>query len=184
MRNLGLLLLFGAFVVGAYLTALDPLEIQWNWFLPVIGLGTLGLYLIRRDRHGTSRTAHVLAGNQSELSQSISAIVEKLDPIRSEFNPRNLEPVRQAIDKRLRGEINRFVQARESMIHLYGLQAYADVMSDFAAGERYLNRVWSASTDGYAGEVRTYLDKAADQFSRAKSRLESTNKLSGSSAVP
>ena len=39
------------------------------------------------------------------------------------------------------------------MIHVFGMQNYADVMSNFAAGERYINRVWSASTDGYVDEV-------------------------------
>jgi len=38
------------------------------------------------------------------------------------------------------------------------------VMSSFAAGERYLNRVWSASADGYIDEVNAYLDKAREQF--------------------
>ena len=50
------------------------------------------------------------------------------------------------------------------MIHVFGLQNYADVMSNFAAGERYINRVWSASTDGYEDEVRHYLQRARDQF--------------------
>jgi len=38
------------------------------------------------------------------------------------------------------------------------------VMSCFAAGERYLNRVWSASADGYIDEVNAYLVKAQEQF--------------------
>ena len=50
------------------------------------------------------------------------------------------------------------------MIHVFGMQNYADVMSNFAAGERYINRVWSASTDGYEDEVRAYLVRALDQF--------------------
>ena len=37
-------------------------------------------------------------------------------------------------------------------------------MTRFAAGERYLNRVWSASADGYIDEVNEYLEKAKDQF--------------------
>lgn len=54
------------------------------------------------------------------------------------------------------------------MQHVFGLQNYADVMSAFAAGERYVNRVWSASTDGYVDEVRTYLIRATDQFRDAR----------------
>jgi hypothetical protein len=49
------------------------------------------------------------------------------------------------------------------------LQNYADVMSAFAAGERYINRVWSASTDGYVDEVRSYLERATQQFRDAGS---------------
>jgi hypothetical protein len=53
------------------------------------------------------------------------------------------------------------------MVHVFGMQNYADVMSNFAAGERYINRVWSASTDGYADEVNLYLDRALSQFREA-----------------
>lgn len=47
-------------------------------------------------------------------------------------------------------------------------------MSDFAAGERYLNRVWSASADGYGQEARCYLQRAAARFHAARERLHST----------
>ena len=57
------------------------------------------------------------------------------------------------------------------MVHLFGLQVYADVMSAFAAGERYVNRVWSASADGYRHEAITYLHKAATQFRDANRQL-------------
>ena len=44
-------------------------------------------------------------------------------------------------------------------------------MSAFAAGERYLNRVWSASADGYVDEAREYIERAREQFVDAKNRL-------------
>jgi len=69
----------------------------------------------------------------------------------------------------LREDLNNFANARESMQHVFGLQNYADVMSAFAAGERYINRVWSASTDGYVDEVRNYLNRATEQFREARS---------------
>jgi hypothetical protein len=71
------------------------------------------------------------------------------------------------IDRLLREDLNNFANARESMHHVFGLQNYADVMSAFAAGERYVNRVWSASTDGYVDEVRTYLKRATEQLREA-----------------
>ena len=63
--------------------------------------------------------------------------------------------------------IGSHADARESMQHAFGIQAYADIMSAFAAGERYLNRVWSASADGYVDEVNAYLHKASEQFNEA-----------------
>ena len=57
------------------------------------------------------------------------------------------------------------------MVHLFGLQTYADIMSHFAAGERYINRVWSASADGYDEEAGDYLVKASQQFAIAQEQL-------------
>jgi hypothetical protein len=57
------------------------------------------------------------------------------------------------------------------MVHLFGMQTYADIMSHFAAGERYINRVWSSSADGYDAEAETYLHKAAEQFADAQRQL-------------
>ena len=45
-------------------------------------------------------------------------------------------------------------------------------MSSFAAGERYINRVWSASTDGYVDEVMMYVEKALLQFQHAKEEFD------------
>ncbi len=58
------------------------------------------------------------------------------------------------------------------MIHVFGIQNYADVMSNFAAGERYINRVWSASTDGYVDEVRMYLERARAQFTEGNQHFD------------
>ena len=57
------------------------------------------------------------------------------------------------------------------MVHLYGMQTYADIMSEFAAGERYINRVWSTTADGYDEEAEIYLARAAEQFEDARKQL-------------
>jgi hypothetical protein len=76
------------------------------------------------------------------------------------------------IDQRFSGDLQRFVDARESIAVAYGLSAYAGVMSHFAAGERYLNRVWSCSVDGYIDEAHKYLGHARDQFVEGHNRLK------------
>lgn len=98
-----------------------------------------------------------------------------LDAGKADIPPYEL---RFEIDRRFRTDLNRFVAARESLVHIYGLQAYADIMSAFAAGERYLNRVWSASADGYVDEAREYIGRAREQFVDAKSRLAEAHRRS------
>ncbi len=75
--------------------------------------------------------------------------------------------VRHLIDDLFMEDLDLFVQSRERIAHRFGLQAYANVMSHFATGERYLNRSWSASTDGYIEEVHTYIGRAREQFQQA-----------------
>ena len=82
------------------------------------------------------------------------------------------------IDELLRDHLAQFVTARKSLAHAYGLQEYAEIMSHFASGERYINRLWSASVDGYADEVSEYLTRAQTQFTEALNKiLQLNNKL-------
>jgi hypothetical protein len=90
--------------------------------------------------------------------------VENITQLNVQKHSVNTYDMHRHIDKLFAEDLDSFVQARESIAHVHGLTAYADVMSYFAAGERYLNRVWSASVDGYIDEVNAYLDKAQTQF--------------------
>jgi hypothetical protein len=80
------------------------------------------------------------------------------------------------LDELLIDDLNAFVEARETIAHIYGLQVYAEIMNHFAAGERYLNRVWTASADGYIDEVNEYIEKARKQFDTAKKIVDELRK--------
>ena len=45
-------------------------------------------------------------------------------------------------------------------------------MNDFAAGERYLNRVRSASVDGYIDEYHAFIERSREQFETAQTKLQ------------
>ena len=170
MKNLGILLLIAGFLVGAFATALDAQAVNWQLFI-IAALGaTTGVFLIKRHDSGHARSESVLELNRTELRESIDNVVRDTLQLRENSSMHGTE-LRDAIDNRLRNDLRRFADARESMVHLFGLQVYADVMSSFAAGERYINRVWSASADGYDAEAATYLEKAASQFADAQSQL-------------
>ena len=132
----------------------------------------MGVFLVKRSTHASARSETTLANNRGHLEGSLDNIIRDLadlDAGKAEIPPYEL---RFEIDRRFRKDLNRFVAARESLSHIYGLQSYADIMSAFAAGERYLNRVWSASADGYADEAREYIGRAREQFVDAKGKLD------------
>jgi CRISPR/Cas system-associated protein Csm6 len=99
-------------------------------------------------------------------------IVVNLEQMQNAVEVTPIAALRDEIDAKLREDLRRFADARESLIHLFGLQTYADIMSSFATGERYVNRVWSASADGYNAEARDYIARAADQFRNARQQLQ------------
>ena len=176
MKQIGYLLLAGGFVVAAYATALDTVATNWNLFVPAALAGMAGVFSIKRHERGEARSEQVLTANRAELNESLGNIVSNLEQMNEAGDAISTEDLRAEVDSRLRDDLRRFADARESMVHLFGLQAYANVMSDFAAGERYVNRVWSASADGYDGEARRFLGKAEAQFRAASQQLETAAK--------
>jgi hypothetical protein len=110
------------------------------------------------------RGAENLVGSLDRIVQNIQLLEDK----KTQMHPRE---VHDWIDRTFRVDLDVFVEARESITHIHGLPAYARVMNEFAAGERYLNRVWSASVDGYVDEVRAYVAHACHQFKQAREEL-------------
>ncbi len=167
MKTIALLLVFGAFLAGAFISVLDPREVNWPWLVPVLLIGIIGLWLARKVHHEEAHAGHKLAGNMDLLGKSLDNILARLELINKNKEELPTYEARFEIDRLFREELNTFADARESMVHVFGMQHYADVMSNFAAGERYINRVWSASTDGYVDEVNLYLGRALEQFREA-----------------
>ncbi len=181
MKNLGYFLLATGFLAGAFATSLDVQNVNWVMFGAAAAAAIIGLIVFKRQVSAHARSDEVLENNRGELRESIDNIVRDLGEITSDSSATGAA-LRAAIDMKLRTDLRRFADARESMVHLFGLQTYADIMSSFAAGERYVNRVWSASADGYDGEAATYLEKAAEQFADAKSQLHEA--VQGSQQAP
>lgn len=169
MKVAGYVLLIAGFLLAAYATALDTEGTSWPLFLPAAVGAAVGVLLVKRHARGEAKSDSVLSANRAELTESIGNIVAVLDELAAASG---VTDFRQQIDERLRDDLRRFADARKSIVHLYSLQVYASVMSEFAAGERYLNRVWSASADGFAEEASRYLERAAAQFRDVRAQLE------------
>lgn len=170
MKKIAYLLICGGFLYGAYVTALDAEIVDWLLFGLAAVAAIAGVILAKRADRAEATSGDLLETNRNELSESIANVVRDLKQM-TDGTAAQGEELRDWIDEKLRPDLRRFVEARESMVHLYGLQTYADIMSEFAAGERYINRVWSSSADGYDTEAETYLTRAAEQFHDAQQQL-------------
>jgi hypothetical protein len=172
MGSLGYSLTTVAFLAGAFVASLDAREIEWVYFLPCLLLGAVGVYLIKKTSMAHARSDETLASNKVDVEDSLAKIIKNLsamDEGKQSIPPSHL---RFEIDRQFRDDLNRFAEARHSLTHMYSLQVYAEIMSAFAAGERYLNRVWSASADGYVDEALDYIGRALDQFRDAQEKLD------------
>jgi len=191
MKWIGFLLVTVGFVIAALATVLDQSAIEnlvsgpadestvesedsgvaeaqspikWLWYVPALMVGVAGVVMIRTAEARQSKTEHHVAANIETVEGSLQRIAANLDKLNADKHSINTYDMRHEIDKLFMDDLEQFIDARQSIVHRYGLAAYGEIMSSFAAGERYLNRVWSASADGYIDEVNEYLEKAKDQF--------------------
>ena len=169
------------FIAAALAAVVDEDAVRWLWYIPAIGLGVAGVATIRINDVRQSKTEHHVTANIETVETSLARIADNISKLNSDKKSINTYDMRHRIDELFLEDLALFVDARESIAHRYGLAAYADVMSCFAAGERYLNRVWSASADGYIDEVNAYLDKTQGQFINS---LEKIRQLKASARNP
>jgi len=179
MRRLGFLLVTIGFLGGSLASVLSEDAVKWSWFVPAVVVAVAGVVLVRSSERQQARATHRLVSNMQAIEQSLRRVVENMARLNGQKQSINPYEVRHRIEELFADDLNTFVEARESIAHSHGLNAYADVMTLFAAGERYLNRVWSASADGYVDEINEYLDRASEQFAASLERVLSLQSSAG-----
>jgi len=172
MKRNGYLLITAAFLGGSLVAVLAPLEVNWILFVPILIVGFIGVVMVRAGTKQHEQAEHTIIANIEAIHKSLESVVKKTTQLNLEKKGIDTYDMRHRLDELLVEDLDDFIEARESIGHKYGLQHYADIMSHFAAGERYLNRVWSASADGYVDEVNAYMEKAEEQFAEALDQLK------------
>jgi len=173
MKIIGFIMVTIGFIAAALATVLDVETIKWVWYIPALAFGVAGVVIIKVNDAKQNKTEHHVAARIETVEDSLEKIVTNIKQLNSDKDSINTYDMRHRIDELFIDNLEKFVDARESIGHRYGLAAYGDVMSSFAAGERYLNRVWSASADGYIDEVNTYIEKAQEQFVDSLEKIRS-----------
>ena len=171
MTKLGIVLIGIGFIAGTLMTVIDVETVRWVPFIISLIVGIIGIVLVKVSIKKEVQSTEVLTKNMEQIETSISNIIKNLKELNEQKETINTYDVRHRVDELFLEDLNAFVEARESITHTYGIQAYADVMSHFAAGDRYLNRVWCASADGYIDEVNENLTKSLEQFEDSQKKL-------------
>lgn len=167
MKKSGFLLITVAFLGGSLVSVIHATEVKWSYFGIAFALGVLGVILARLGSHRMSRDKDKLSSNIQDIVDSLERIVKNTTQLNADKLTIFTYDMRHRIDELVAADIIIFADARESLKALYGLGTFAEVMGHFATGERYLNRVWSASADGYIDEVNAYIEKSQSQFRQA-----------------
>ena len=176
MRMLGYLLIAISFLVCSFITVLNEVAVNWFWFVPFFLVGVIGVVVARVSSSREATSPEVVEMNISNLTSALENIVDNIRKLNKEKVKIDVYDLPQTIDDTFMDDLNTFVDARESIGDAYTLQDYADIMSHYAAGERYLNRVWSAAADGYLDESHTYIGRAQTQFEEANEKLKALAK--------
>jgi hypothetical protein len=180
MKSLGYMLITLGFLVGTYFSVIDTEEVTWSFVVPSLLVGLFGVALIQVSARGQSTASDAVRTNIGKLEESLARIVDKATQLDADKESINVYDVHHRIDEDFMTDLDIFVENRESIGHAFGLQSYANVMTHFATAERYLNRCWSASSDGYTDEVNSYLTRARDQFTQALDLLRTHTVKGGS----
>jgi len=180
MKLIGFLMVTAGFIGASLASVVDVEMVRWAWYIPALAAGIAGVVLIRIEHACQNKTEHHVAANIETVESSLAKIAANIRQLNDEKHSIDTYDMRHRIDELFVDDLEEFVDARESIAHRYGLAAYGEVMTRFAAGERYLNRVWSASADGYIDEVNEYLEKAKDQFTES---LDLIHRLPGDPQV-
>jgi hypothetical protein len=172
MKLFGFLLVAVGFLAGAYyLTgaggSVIGIEFALSFVVAVVGVVILRVVTRQRKSAQEKVTSEV-----NTVEQSLSRLAEGVGNLEAEKTAIDVYDLSKEIDARFNEDLERFVEARESIAIAYGLPAYADIMSHFAAGERYLNRVWSCSVDGYIDEAHAFISRARAQFVEGHTKLK------------
>lgn len=140
--------------------------VYWPGYLISAVVGICGAFLIRRSTHTEIESdVHRQAGLDQLVAtlQSLNLQIDRLVEALPQLAP---EETVAWIDTHCSPLCTDFAESRDLMKRAFGLDGFAAVMSDFASGERFLNRVWSAAADGYMEEAWRSL-RTSQQFFHA-----------------
>jgi hypothetical protein len=178
-RVSGHLLLWGGFLCGAFLTVRSTeapdspwSTICWPAYCVALLVAVAGVFLLRSTKRTARLGSEKHVDDVEEMAAALERLLQQLQDWQTEQGKLSVHDAHRQIDNRLTDDLALFSELRESLIDAFGLQQYARIMTEFALAERAINRMWSASADGYVDEVNSCLKRAGAHLEAAIERLK------------
>lgn len=151
----------------------------WPDTLPIflfgLGVALFGLFVWKR---GVALEAAAKREGQAEdASNPFVLLAEIQSPLRSlQDDIEDLQPeeVCDRVDALLSRYVLPFAEVRRGVLDQLGMEKGAEVLVVVAYGERMLNRVWTAASDGHLPEARSVLPDAITAFQEASGLANGT----------
>jgi hypothetical protein len=147
----------------------------WPGSLPIFAFGAflafIGLVVWRVALR--AEVASRLANQQEDNSNPfvlLKQVIEPLATLEGDIDGLDNEALCDRVDVILETYVLPFAEVRQGIIEQLGMAEGAEILVTVAFGERMLNRVWSASSDGHVPE-------AIAVFPDAKAAFEEANEL-------
>lgn len=177
-RLAGHCLLWIGFLSGAFVAvrSTEVADAPWStisWPLYAVGIAIAvgGVFLLRTTQPGRDESDDTHTSNIAGLEALLGKILGHLRSWQTAEGRLPVFQVHGAIDRDIADDLAEFADLRQSMVRAFGLQQYARVMTEFALAERSINRMWSASADGYVDEVDRSNARAVNHLEAALERL-------------
>jgi hypothetical protein len=162
--------------------------VPWVWYLSSLAIGIAGVVLLRTSQRTFVPKNEDQGGDLKILENSLNQLVERIERLHDEFSLLLPEQIYQYIDDHCVPSFGEFADARNALISHFGMSVFGEIMTEFASGERFINRAWSAAADGYLGESRDSISRALNFLTQARQilrkNLENSSQNANANSAP
>ena len=145
--------------------------IQWPWYLISVAVAIAGVVLLYTGKSAEGQKSEKTKANLEEIKRSLGRLIANISTFKKTMQKLPPSQITKYIDDELAEDFRIFADGRDSITAEHDLSVFAEVMSQFAAGERAVNRAWSAAADGYVDEAETCIERAEQMLRTAQTEL-------------
>ena len=150
--------------------------IPWVWYGVSVVFCVVGIVVFKRAANPEQQAEQEAMLSLVDLSTRLTQLIGNLEGMIESIDELPPSQITARIDEQLADDFREFADGRNLITTEYGLDVFADVMTQFASGERSVNRAWSAAADGYIDEAETCLKRGRDMLQEAQRLLVNAGK--------